>query len=399
MKSQVESIYRFDEFELHAEGPALYFRGELVEGGGKKALQVLLVYLDHPHELVPHDVVLNEVWGDGSFGVTSDTINQYISQIRVLLAKYDSKEYFKNKKGRGYVFSGDVRETVFDPPQADAVLESRPATPVVPSGLILVSALLLAVVVGAAAFWHFYPDNSEAEIRAAVKESQMFESLVLYKNPADFREGSLDQFWTKEVDGEPNSDRRRIRDSVAKLVSDDRRYGDETKCEKFEIQFVRINDAKNFADVRTLEKWFIAEYSGDGKLLKNRSVGPYFVSYNVQKIDGRWLIERSTTARSTRPVAFLKDIEFVTQPIAGRQFLVRITGRDFEPEFVYIEAVGPGCPDARPCRVPNSALRETASMTEAELSNVPMTLASGTFKIFVHNGESQPSNPVFLTIP
>ncbi len=83
---------------------------------------------------------------------------------------------------------------------------------------------------------------------------------MLYKNPSLFKEESLDKYWTAEIDINANYDRHRIREAVKKLSDEGRRYGDETKCEQFEFQSVEINQSKNFAVVKTLEKWFIVAY-------------------------------------------------------------------------------------------------------------------------------------------
>ena len=183
------------------------------------------------------------------------------------------------------------------------------------------------------------------------------------------------------------------------MREDGRRYGDETKCEQFEFQSVEINRDENFAVVKTLEKWFIAVYFNDGTLQKNKYVGPYFVSYVLRKIDGQWLIEKSTTARLSRPTPRLANIETKSDIKSKKQFFVKITGQDFEAETVYIEVTGEGCPEIKPCKVSNSALRENSKLTENELDDVPLTLASGSFKITVHNADSQASNAVYLDVP
>ena len=176
-------------------------------------------------------------------------------------------------------------------------------------------------------------------------------------------------------------------------------YGDETKCEQFDFQTVDINTADDLATVKTLETWFVALYQTDGTLIRNRTVGPYFVNYTLRKIGGRWLIEKSTTGRINRPTPHLSDIEATSETKAGQQFFAKITGEDFEAETIYFEIVGPGCPDSKPCKISNDVLREKSKLTETTIENVPFTLASGNFKIVAHDGESQASNPVYLTIP
>jgi hypothetical protein len=133
--------------------------------------------------------------------------------------------------------------------------------------------------------------------------------------------------------------------------------------------------------------------------MKNKTVGPYFVSYIVVKQDGKWLIEKSNTARMSRPIPTLSEIRLDSQPTSGQEFRASLRGNDFEPETIFLEVVGPGCPESKPCRVPNSALRENAKMSATELTNVPFTLASGSFRISAKNGESQASSPVVVDVP
>jgi hypothetical protein len=148
-----------------------------------------------------------------------------------------------------------------------------------------------------------------------------------------------------------------------------------------------------------LEKWFVAVYQADGTLQRNRTIGPYFVSYILRKIDGRWLIEKSNTGRVIRPTPRLDAIEPTSDLKAGHEFHVKITGQDFEAEMVLIEVVGPGCPESMPCRISNKILLENAKITTATLDRVPLTLASGEFTITARNSDSQPSNPVYLKVP
>ena len=232
-----------------------------------------------------------------------------------------------------------------------------------------------------------------------VKESQLFESLVLYKDPVSFKETDLDKFWTPELDVNSNYDRGTIRQAAAKLVDEGKRYGDETKCEQFDFQSVEVNANKDMAVVKTLEKWFIAVYGADGKPIKNRTVGPYFVSYVLRKIEGRWLIEKSNTGRATPSPPHLTNVVTTTEAAGGRQFFIRITGENFLDEIVQIKITGEGCSESNPCTVSNRDLREHSKISGTVIENVPLTLASGEFQIVALNGESQASNPIQLTVP
>jgi len=158
---------------------------------------------------------------------------------------------------------------------------------------VLFSIFLLFLL---AHFW--FSPNDEQKIKRVVEESQKFESLVLYANPQSFEDARLAAYWLPETDFNADFDIKKIRAGVQRLKDEGKYYGKESKCEQFEFQSIEINETNDFAVVKTLEKWFVAEYQKDGTLLKNKTVGPYFVIYTVRKIDGQWLVEKSNTARA-----------------------------------------------------------------------------------------------------
>jgi len=250
-----------------------------------------------------------------------------------------------------------------------------------------------------AGFWYSYSNSDEEEIAKVIKDGQIYESLVLHKNPEQFQESDLDKYWAPDPDLGLNFDRTRIRDSVKRLIVEGRRNGDESKCEQFEFQSIQVDKTGQQATARTLEKWAITEYKTNGELIKLKTVGPYFVDYIVRKIDGRWLIEKSNTARTVRPTPRIDNLIQTNQPVAGKEFTVTIVGMDFEPITVFIEVIGNGCPESKPCKVDNGALLERSMLSATKLENVPLTLASGEYKIAVRNGDSKPSTPASLVVP
>ena len=413
MNSDTKHIYLFDEFKFDAERFALYFRGDLIKAADKKPLEVLAALLLSPNELVSYDEIIKFVWADNEFGVTPPRVNQYVSKLhKIFVDLAPGSDYFQNSKGRGYMFTGDVEmraaesnpenESIAQPLVEHSILETAESAANHPSPhRRFVTIYIAAVILGIAAVaaWMLYLKNEEEAIKRVVNDSQMYESLILYKTPTTYSESELDKYWTPELRTNVNYDRVRIRDAAKKMVDEGRRYGGESKCEQFDFQALDINKDGETAIVKTLEKWFVAIYQNDGTLLKNRTIGPYFVSYILRKIDGRWLIEKSSTARVSRPMPRLDTVEPETEAAAGTRFLIKLTGLDFESETVYIDVVGPGCPEVRPCKIPNSVLREEAKLTDTVIDRVPLTLASGEFKIYVRNGESQPSESAILRVP
>ena len=304
------NTYIFGDFAFDAGKLALYHRGVLLKNTEKKCLQVLAVLIENENQLTSHEEIINKVWKDNSFGVTSLNIAQCISKLRKLFAKYEpDKTFIETEKGRGYIFVGKLVADNYDFLQELPALENQfPGSPDQPdeterqhspslffkNPVFIIIPVILVLLIA----WFFYPQNDETEIRRIVEQSQKFESLVLYRNPAGFADEQLSEFWLTESNFESDLDINKIRQGVARLQNEGKYYGNESKSEQFEIQSVEINEPNDFAVVKTLEKWFIAEYFEDGTLHKNKTVGPYFVTYILRKIDGKWLIEKSSTARA-----------------------------------------------------------------------------------------------------
>jgi DNA-binding winged helix-turn-helix (wHTH) protein len=95
----------------------------------------------------------------------------------------------------------------------------------------------------------------------------------------------------------------------------------------------------------------------------------------------------------------LNAVEVKTPPDSARRMFVNIYGANFESEAICIRVIGEGCPESAPCLVPNGALQKHSIISENQLENVPLTLASGEFRIFVQNGDSPLSNGVMLNVP
>ena len=307
--------YIFDDFIFDAEKLAFYHRNRLVKNTDKKSLQVLSVLLQNANQLTSHDEMVREVWKDNPLGVTSTHIAQYIGKLRKILAEFEpDKKFIENVKGRGYMFVGELvserenflpdfstfsfKESISDDQSeknnvgGGVSRKSAISRKIALFGIVSVISLLTFLA------WFWFPQDDEGEIKRVVEDSQKFESLVLYRNPQAAADVYLEKYWLPEANFETGLDITRIRAGVGRLIIEGKYYGEETKPEQFEIQSIEINEAGDFAVAKTLEKWFIAEYLTDGTLHKNKTVGPYFVTYTLRKTGGQWLIEKSTTARA-----------------------------------------------------------------------------------------------------
>lgn len=407
MKNSYRPTYAFGNFIFDAEKLLLFRDRIIVEKVDQKSLEVLAAILTSPERIGLYGSIIEDVWPD-DVGADTLRVNQYASRVQKKLETYEpGVEFLKNIRGRGYAFVPEV--FVVEPAQGadadDRTSSKRPmdsieekSTGHLQNRIFLFAGIVVIVAAGLVG-WNLFTTDEENEVRRVVRESQMFESLILYADPGSFKETDLDRYWTSELDGEVNYDRERIRQATKKLANEGHRYGEGTKCEIFEFESVEVNRNNDRASVRTFEKWLLADYSVDGSLLKMKTVGPYFVDYLLRKIDGQWLVEKSTTARTVRPTPRVDELQQVTAPVAGQEFLINLVGDDFEPVTVYLEVVGTDCPETKPCKVGNGALMERAKMSTKMLKNVPLTLASGEFRIVVRNGDSKPSVAFAILVP
>lgn len=399
-----ERNFSFGRFDLDAERLVLYYDGTLVKEAEKRSLQVLAVLLSRAGDPVSHEEIIEVVWSDNPHGATSTRVNQYVSRLRKTLAAFDPENtYIETLKGRGYSFVHEVSRS------PEAVVRETAAGSGPSDGRGIVSPdpkrytwlyLVVAVVALAAvtaAFWKYMQTDDIEDVKRVVKESQMFESLVMYRNPEDFTEEMLDRYWLSESEGQANFDRSRIRQTVKKLLAEGRFYGEQTECVTFDFDKVELNKTRDVATVRTFEKWSLDDIKIDGNISKKKTVGPYFVDYVLKKVNGRWMIERSTTARTVRPVPQLTSIEIAPNKNGG--WLASVVGSDMEPLTIFFDIFGPDCTLTRPCRVENFTLKDKASMTPDAIWNIPIELGPGEYQIIGKNGDSSPSKPLTFTIP
>jgi DNA-binding winged helix-turn-helix (wHTH) protein len=402
MESLSRQIYSFDRFRFDADRLALYYDDTFVKKVEKRTLQVLAVLLSSPGQPVTYEEIITFVWADNRHGATSPRVNQYVSRLRKVLATYEpAVEYIETLPGRGYSFTQEVSRIV----SSEAILEldekAEPAASPTLTGRHRRAsagvAIILLFVVAAAGYWKYGGSDDVERVKSVVKESQMFESLIIYRDPSEFNEEMLDRYWISESDGQMNFDRSRIRQSVKKLLAEGRHYGQATECLTFEFEKVEVNAKQDMATVRTFEKWMIEDNSVEGSASKTRTVGPYFVDYVVRKLNGQWLIERSTTARTVRPIPRLKSFEVTSNENGG--WTANITGIDIEPLTVFIEIRGPNCPATRPCRIENLTLRESSPISADSIIDVPLQLPAGEYQVTLRNADSAASNLMSFTIP
>ncbi|HEX8197850.1 MAG TPA: helix-turn-helix domain-containing protein [Pyrinomonadaceae bacterium] len=351
-------FYDFDGLRFIPENSLLtrLSDGEAVSLRNKEKL-LLLAFVKKANQTLAYEELREAVWEETNdiqmilrrLQVTKDTLQKKINTLR---GENNNSEIIQSVPSQGYVFTLTVKQPAIESEEeletvTQLTIETSPATnidnsvlkaeepnlntdevkefeenepkdhlksPVIipesaydqprntkkikkSSLLKLVIGLLGLTFVSVAAVTYL-STNEEDKVRKVVKDSQMYESLVLYQNPTSFDENKLKEYWIVESHNS-DLDSARIGKSARGLIEKGIRYGFESKCEQFDFVSVEVNERRDFAMVKTIEKWFVPRYRSEGTLLENKTVGPYAVTYSLRKLNGKWLIEKSSTARAS----------------------------------------------------------------------------------------------------
>lgn len=332
-------FYDFDGLRFEPENSVLIRLSdqETITLRGKEKL-LLLALVKKPNQVVTYDELKQAVWKETTdpqmilhrLQVTKDTLQKKINKLRTA---NDDFEIIKSAPLKGYIFTLKVEQPEIKAVQPETETEKNVETEITrqhegatvstkfenaafklnssqdelgesqiieKTGRHLLKSALIAVTsfaLFALILFIYFSPSEEDEIKRVVKDSQMFESLVLYQNPVSFDENKLKEYWIVEPHN-GDLDAVRIRKGATNLIEKGIHYGGETKCEKFDFVSVAVNESRDFAVVKTIESWFVAKYSSDGTLLENKTIGPYAVTYNLRRSNGKWLIEKSNTARA-----------------------------------------------------------------------------------------------------
>src|SRR5713226_2117712 len=106
MPSLTSNLYEFGEFRLDAQNRALR-RGEEPVALTPKALEVLLLLIEHSGKVVSKDELMLAIWPD-SF-VEESNLTQTVFMLRKALGETSDHRYILTLQGRGYRFATDVK--------------------------------------------------------------------------------------------------------------------------------------------------------------------------------------------------------------------------------------------------------------------------------------------------
>ncbi|HEX8399679.1 MAG TPA: winged helix-turn-helix domain-containing protein [Pyrinomonadaceae bacterium] len=336
---QENRIYGFGDFTLQSRERLLFRNGEIVNLT-PKAFDVLVILLQANGQLVEKKTLLEMIWSDEPF-VEENRLTNSISVLRKTLEDDRSKpHYIETVPKHGYRFIAPVQilpaipklpevESTSTPINSSAVpSEDNLPMPIEPKKsaspsrnkrfsrrIIIIGLVTIFVFCIIAGIWYFAFNKSsrrqsgqerivvnsptdEAEIRRVITESQFYENLTLYTHPHEFSEEKLNEYWLAESQG--GKEIKEVKTSITRLQLAKQRYGEESKMLQFDFRFVKVFAPRDYAEVGTIEKWFLPLYSSDGSRVinKNPVLGPYPVEYMLRKVDGHWLIEETTTPRA-----------------------------------------------------------------------------------------------------
>lgn len=138
----------------------------------------------------------------------------------------------------------------------------------------------------------------EAEVMQVVKESQVYETLGIYVSPSSYDAERVRQYWLPAERG--GKEVTKIETSVKRLLDKGLHYGVDSRVERFDFRYVRVYSPRDYAEVGTIERWYVPLRRADDSLVEGRNIylGPYEVDYTLRKVDGRWLLEESSTPRA-----------------------------------------------------------------------------------------------------
>lgn len=95
----------------------------------------------------------------------------------------------------------------------------------------------------------------------------------------------------------------------------------------------------------------------------------------------------------------LEKTEFISKPVPGKEFYLRLSGKDFNAETVRLKVAGPGCGGDDPCTVKNGDLRLYGQITNLVIEKAPLTLRGGDYHLWLENELGNGSNKLKITVP
>lgn len=135
-------------------------------------------------------------------------------------------------------------------------------------------------------------ESTGSQLKAVVKESQLWEMLTLYSAPWNCDANDLKRYWWPGSKAYLD-----VAESASRLNQRHTHYGFDARLLDFEFRYIRISPDGLAAEVGTREHWWLPVYTADEVLVANHNPdqGPYEIEYLLAKINGRWYLKSTTT--------------------------------------------------------------------------------------------------------
>jgi DNA-binding winged helix-turn-helix (wHTH) protein len=343
MKSRGETkkAYEFDQFVLETGTERRLLHHGKTVAIKDKALRLLQLLVESRGKPVERGRLLGELWPHQD--VEDNNIDQLVAVLRKKMGnKPNGGQYLETVPRVGFMFAAEVKEKGKASPEISLVagtvethgrqighignqssgtwlstLEgdrkpnyrrfdlSNPVLAVTALVLSVITATLIATVfsreVNDVRTLHstnriVSAPADEAEVKRVVKESQVFETLGIYVNPNGFDETKLNEYWLPAEQG--GKAILQVNKQIASLRGKGRHFGEESELRQFEFRDVRIHAGREYAEVRTEEKWYVPLYEADGsRVMDKNPILAYPVDYMLRKVNGKWLLEENGTPR------------------------------------------------------------------------------------------------------
>ncbi len=137
-----------------------------------------------------------------------------------------------------------------------------------------------------------FDETTISEIKALVKESQIWEMLTLYAAPWNCDAKDLEHYWLPGSKAYLD-----VGKSVSRLNERGTHYGFDAKVLNFEFRYVKLSRDGQSANIGTVEHWWLPVYTRDEVLVTSRNPdqGPYEIDYLLVKVNDRWYLKSTTT--------------------------------------------------------------------------------------------------------
>lgn len=191
MATSLEStdVVRFDVFEVDLRSAELRKKGHRIRLA-PQAIQILILLLSRPGDLIARDELRQRLWAEGTFVDFEHGLNAAINKLRRALGdSADRPRHIETVTGRGYRFIGIIKPTANPIAAAAADALALPSTQAPAQRRRRRMIVAAAVVIGSATMWWVWPGVSDRQPEWTFV--RLTSEGGVAKDPAISQDGSL----------------------------------------------------------------------------------------------------------------------------------------------------------------------------------------------------------------